>query len=248
MSSAKALICALVTATMFHSATAAESGNWSVGVSGGTLGISPEIGYRFNKFGGLRANGGFFDYDRTEEIDDIDYDGTLKLNSVGVLADLYPFGGSFRISAGARSNDNRIDLVADEGTVEIGDETYTQAEYGTIRGRVDFKSLAPTVTLGWGGKLKSGFTIGFEAGVMMQGSPRMAGIRRRVPVQQQRFPRRARRRARPGRGGCRRLQALAGAAASFQISILTTGVTYRSGPNMMISHVRPARRRRVTPR
>jgi hypothetical protein len=174
MSSAKRMVCALVAATMFHSASAAESGNWSVGVSGGTLGISPEIGYRFNEFGGLRANGGFFNYDRTEEIDDIDYDGTLKLNSVGVMADLYPFGGSFRISAGARSNDNRIDLVADEGTVEIGDETYTQAEYGTIRGRVDFKNLAPAVTLGWGGKLKSGFTIGFEAGVMMQGSPRMA--------------------------------------------------------------------------
>jgi hypothetical protein len=26
----------------------------------------------------------------------------------------------------------------------------------------------------WGGKLKSGFTIGFEDGVMMQGSPRLA--------------------------------------------------------------------------
>jgi hypothetical protein len=174
MSSTKAVVCALVAATMFHTATAAEDGNWSVGVSAGTLGISPEVGYRFNKFGGLRANGGFFNYDRTEEIDDIDYDGTLKLNSVGVLADLYPFGGSFRISAGMRSNDNRIDLVADEGTVDIGDETYTQAEYGTIRGRVGFKNMAPTVTLGWGGKLKSGFTIGFEAGVMMQGSPRVA--------------------------------------------------------------------------
>lgn len=178
MTSAKAAACALVAAAMFHAtgAAAADGGNWSVGVSGGTLGISPEIGYRFNRAFGVRANGGFFDYDRTEDIDDIEYDGTLKLKSVGAMADLYPFGGSFRISAGVRSNDNRIDLVVDEGSIEVGDEdeTFTQAEFGTVRGRVDFKKMSPTLTLGWGGKLKSGFTFGLEAGVMMQGSPRMA--------------------------------------------------------------------------
>jgi hypothetical protein len=178
MTSAKAAACALVAAAMFQSASAsaAEGGNWSVGVSGGTLGISPEVGYRFNRAFGLRANGGFFNYDRSEEIDDIEYDGTLKLNSVGVLADVYPFGGSFRISAGARSNDNRINLLVDEGSINVGedDETYTQAEFGTLRGRVNFKKMAPTLTLGWGGKLKSGFTVGFEAGVILQGSPRVA--------------------------------------------------------------------------
>ena len=178
MTSAKAAACALLAAAMFQSAgaSAAEGGNWSAGVSGGTLGISPEVGYRFNRAFGLRANGGFFNYDRSEEIDDIEYDGTLKLNSVGVLADVYPFGGSFRISAGARSNDNRINLLVDEGSINVGedDETYTQAEFGTLRGRVDFKKMAPTLTLGWGGKLKSGFTVGFEAGVILQGSPRVA--------------------------------------------------------------------------
>lgn len=173
MSSVKAAACALVAAALFHSAgaAAAEGGNWSVGVSGGTIGISPEIGYRFNRAVGVRVNGGFFDYDRTEEIDDIEYDGTLKLKSFGAMADLYPFGGSFRISAGLRSSKNRIDLLLDEGSAEIDETTYTQAEYGTLRGRADFKKTVPTVTLGWGGKLKSGFTVGFEAGVMMQGAP-----------------------------------------------------------------------------
>jgi opacity protein-like surface antigen len=174
MSSAKAMACALVAAAMFQAASAgaAEGGQWSVGVSGGTLGISPEVGYRFGSHGGLRLNGGFFNYDRSEEIDDIDYDGTLKLNSVGLMADLYPFGGSFRLSAGARSSSNRIDLEAvPTGNVEIGNDVFTPAEVGMLRGRVDFKNFAPTVTLGWGGKLASGFTLGFEAGVMLQGSP-----------------------------------------------------------------------------
>jgi len=178
MTSAKAAACALVAATLFQAASvsAAEGGKLSVGASVGTLGISPEVGYRFNRAFGLRANGGFLDYDRTEDIDDIEYDGTLKLKSVGVLADVYPFGGSFRVSAGLRSNDNRVNLLVDEGSINVGedDEPYTQSEFGTLRGSVGFKKMAPTLTLGWGGKLKSGFTFGFEAGVMMQGSPRVA--------------------------------------------------------------------------
>lgn len=167
---------ALLAATMLLAAgtAAAEEGSLSVGVSGGTLGISPEVGYRFNRAFGVRANGGFFNYDRTEDIDDVEYDGELKLKSFGVMADLYPFGGSFRLSAGLRSNKNRIDLMTDDASVEIGDETFTSAEFGTLRGRVDFKKTAPAVTLGWGGKLKKGFTVGFEAGVMMQGAPKMS--------------------------------------------------------------------------
>lgn len=177
MSSVKAAACALVTAALFHSAgaAAAEGGNWSVGVSGGTIGLSPEIGYRVNRAFGVRVNGGFFDYDRTEDIDDIEYEGSLKLKSYGVMADLYPFGGSFRISAGLRSNKNRIDLLKDEGSVPIGDDDdeFDETEYGTLRGGVSFKKTSPAITLGWGGKLKSGFSVGFEAGVMMQGSPKM---------------------------------------------------------------------------
>lgn len=174
---ARAVAGALAVAAMLGAggAAAADGGVWSVGVSGGTLGISPEVGYRFGEHGGLRLNGGFLDYDRSEEIDDIDYDGTLKLNSVGLMADWYPFGGSFRISGGARSSKNRIDLSAEPtANIEIGDDTFTPAEVGRLDGRVDFKNFTPTVTLGWGGKFRSGFAVGFELGVMMQGSPQLS--------------------------------------------------------------------------
>lgn len=177
MSRASALAATVAAMAMCGagSAMAAEGGIWSLGVSGGTLGISPEVGYRFGEHGGLRLNGGFFDYDRNEEIDDIDYDGTLKLNSVGLMADWYPLGGSFRLSAGARTSSNRIDLVAEPTTNQvIGDQTFTPAEIGRLVGRVDFKNFAPTVTLGWGGGFRNGFAFGFEAGVMMQGSPKLA--------------------------------------------------------------------------
>jgi hypothetical protein len=176
MASARVASALIAAVAMFQAggAAAADGGQWSVGVSGGTLGISPEIGYRFGSHAGVRVNGGFFDYDRNEEIDDIDYDGTLKLNSIGALADFYPFGGSFRISAGVRSNSNKVDLVATPTTnQEIGDVTYTPAQIGTLRGGVKFKDMTPTATLGWGGKLAPGFTMGFELGVVLQGSPKL---------------------------------------------------------------------------
>ena len=174
---ARAAVGALVVGAMLGAATAAAAadGRWSVGVSGGTLGISPEVGYRFSQHGGLRLNGGFFDYDSNEEVDDINYDGTLKLNSVGLLADWYPFGGRFRVSAGARSNKNEVTLVATPtANVEIGDQTYTPAQVGQLNGGVDFKNFTPQLTLGWGGKLAKGFTVGLEAGVLMQGSPKFS--------------------------------------------------------------------------
>lgn len=156
-------------------ALGAEGGQWHAGVSAGTLGLSPEIGYRFGAHTGLRLNGGFYDYDRSEEIDDIDYDGTLKLSSVGVMADWYPLGGSFRLSAGVRSNRNRIGLLAEPtGDVEIGDRTFTAAQVGTLTGAVNFRDFTPALTLGWGGKLGKGFTMGLEAGVLLQGSPKLA--------------------------------------------------------------------------
>lgn len=176
MKTARLAAAAMLAAALFQAPAAlAQDGRLVLGVSGGTIGISPEVGYRFGERTGLRLNGGFFDYDRNEEIDDIDYDGTLKLNSVGLLADLYPFGGSFRISAGVRSSSNRIDLSATPTTnVEIGDQDYSPDEIGTLNGSVKFKKLNPTLTMGWGGSFKSGFTVGFEAGVMFQGSPKLS--------------------------------------------------------------------------
>jgi hypothetical protein len=173
---ARIAACALLAlgGSQLASAADSEGGHWKVGVSGGTLGLSPEVGYRFNRFLGLRANGGFFNYDRSEELDDVDYDGTLKLNSVGLLADWHPFGGSFRISGGARSNGNKVDLVGVlNSNVEIGDEEFTPAQVGALNGTAEFKKLTPTLTLGWGGKFANGFMMGLEAGVMFQGSAKL---------------------------------------------------------------------------
>ncbi len=127
---------------------------------------------------GVRVNGGFFDHGESEDLDDIEYDANLKLNSFGALLDWYPFSGGFRISAGGRINNNKIDLEGRPTTnVEIGDVTYTPTQVGALLGSVNTDGFAPAFTLGYGGKLAKGFTFGVEVGVMLQGSPKIDNLR-----------------------------------------------------------------------
>jgi hypothetical protein len=166
---------ALACGSSAFAADQGEGGHVQVGLVGGTLGFGPEVGYRLNGLIGLRANGTFFNYSDDGDEDDYDYEGKLKLKSLGVMADIYPFGGSFRISVGARSNKNRVNAVVTpkQGTqIEIGDQEYDASEAGILVGEVNFKKFSPTVMLGWGGKLKGGLHFGVEAGLMFQGSPK----------------------------------------------------------------------------
>ena len=155
----------------------AASGRFTAGVTGGTLGIGPEITYRVSETIGIRANATFFGFDHEVDSSDVTYDGELKLKSAGVMLDVHPFGGGFRISAGARIGDNKVELSArPTGEVEIGDETYSPQQIGELRGDVSAKDFAPTLTLGWGGGLTPGLKLGVEAGVMFHGTLRVNNL------------------------------------------------------------------------
>jgi len=173
----------MIAAFAFAASTAsvpafADEGRLAIGITGGTLGIGPEVSYRFSDKVGLRANGGFYDYNDTDDLDDIEYDANLKLNSIGAMLDWYPMGGGFRISAGGRINNNEIDLEGTPTTtVEIGDVNYSPAQVGSLLGTVTTSNFAPALSLGYGGKLAKGFTFGFELGVMLQGSPKIDNLR-----------------------------------------------------------------------
>jgi hypothetical protein len=174
---ALALIAGLLCCSAPAMAADDEQGSGlSLGVTGGTNGLGVEAGYRFNSRVALRANAANYKYSKTVDSDDFDIDGDARLESVGGLVDFYPFGGSFRISAGMRSNKNRFGGIASPigNTVELGDDIYTAAEVGNLTGTVKFKKTAPTATLGWGGKFTKGLHFGFELGVVAQGSAQLA--------------------------------------------------------------------------
>jgi len=159
-------------------APAAAEGHFSASVTAGTLGVGPELGYRLSESFGVRANAAFLGGYGEFESSSISYRGDIDLKSGGVMADLYPFGGGFRISAGARLNgsDGKIG-AAPAGSVEIGANTYTAAQVGTLRGDIETRNFAPALTLGWGGGFRSGLTLGIEAGALFTGALQVRNFR-----------------------------------------------------------------------
>lgn len=154
-------------------ALAADGGSASVGITGGTLGIGPEVGYRISNSFGVRGNATFLNIKRDIDSDDINYDAKLKLQSAGIMVDVYPMGGGFRLSGGFRINGNKargIGTPNDGTSYDINGTTYTAAEIGTLRADTDINKLAPALTLGYEGGQSRGVTFGVEAGALFQGS------------------------------------------------------------------------------
>jgi hypothetical protein len=156
----------------------AEDGKIGVGVTGGTLGIGPEVSIAASDTVSIRANATFLSVSRGFDSSDIDYDGTAKLGSFGLMFDYHIGGGGFRISAGGRINNNRAEVTATpNGPVGINGKVYQPSAIGTISGRGEFKNLAPALTLGYAGKLNKGLKFGFEAGALLQGSARIKSFK-----------------------------------------------------------------------
>ncbi len=158
-------------------ALAQDEATVTVGVTGGTLGLGPEIGYRVNPTIGVRANASFLGVSHDFDVDDIDYRGKVKLESYGAMIDVYPFQGSFRLSGGFRIDKNRVNLTATPtANVTVGDVSYTPAQVGTLSGQVKASEFVPVATIGYAGGLTRGLKFGVDAGVMFQGKPKAQNL------------------------------------------------------------------------
>lgn len=152
----------------------ALASGFNVSARVGTLGLGAEAGYAFNDYVNLRLalNNYSYGYDTTE--DGIEYDFDFELESTALFLDIHPFAGSFRITGGILDNKNRLEGQAvPMGEYDIGGETYSGAEVGTLYSDVGLGESNPVyIGLGWSKALgTSGFGVGFDLGVVLQGSP-----------------------------------------------------------------------------
>ena len=178
MTPIRALAASAALLALLSASPALGDGRFALGLTAGSLGLGPEVSLRpFEKIG-VRGSVTWLGFTLNDDIDGVEYDGETDLLSVGAMTDWYLFDGGLRISAGARWNGNAVDLSATPANdVTLGGSTYTPAEIGRLAGTVDANQFAPLLTIGWGGKLKSGLTIGVEAGFMYQGSPEISDLR-----------------------------------------------------------------------
>lgn len=144
-------------------------------VKGGTLGVGGGVGIGVTDT--LRVRAGYTALKVSKDISqtDVDYSGDLKLGGGEAMLDWHPFNGSFRVTGGLTLNRNEVtaDASPSNGTYTLNGNTYLASEVGNLDGKVDFKSTAPYLGVGWGDVVgKDGrFSFIADIGVLFQGSP-----------------------------------------------------------------------------
>jgi hypothetical protein len=131
----------------------------------------------------VRGGAGFFSYNATETVNNQSVNANLKLNNAEVMADYFPFKGSFRLSAGLNVYNNTgvtgSTTIAGGGTIKIGNTTYTSDPAAQITPNVSAKfggNTVPRFTLGWGNLVPQGhkrFSFDTEFGVEITGTPKV---------------------------------------------------------------------------
>lgn len=138
----------------------------NVGLLGIGLGYAHPIDSRFT----VRADFmtlGSRSKSTTEE--GIRYDGRYKLQRLAVLGDWFPFGGSFRLTGGLSSNQYKVtlDATGENGSLTIGDRTYTTTAADGLKVEVKFPSVTPYLGIGWGHQSASGWRFGADIGALV---------------------------------------------------------------------------------
>jgi hypothetical protein len=152
-------------------------------VTAGTLGIGVQVATPLAMRLNLRVGGSFFTYHSPVYTDSgVNYNGTLRLQSVQVMADWFPFGGRFHVSpglqvhngfggsakayvpAGERLTLNHMDFVSDPNAPLTGS--------GTLR----TNRVAPMLLVGFGNlvpRANRHFSFPVEFGVTYEGAPKI---------------------------------------------------------------------------
>lgn len=153
---------------------------FQIGLGGiGFNAATPLIPGRLN----LRGGAGFFSYTYNGTVSNEPVSATLKLNNSEIMVDLFPFKGSFRLSAGTTIyNTTGLNgtVTAASGTnVKIGSDYYLSDPSAPLTGNlaVGFGGKAvPRFTLGWGNMVPRTGHIKFETefGVEIIGTPSVA--------------------------------------------------------------------------
>ena len=141
------------------------------GVHAGTLGLGVNAGYDFSNDFALRGLYNYFNLDFDKNRAGNEYDGELKLRSLGLALDWHPFWGAFRVSGGAFMNNNRLSASTEGLGLQIGTRTYD----ANLDFRMEFERFAPYLGIGWtSGRGRSGLSFSADIGALFHSSPEVS--------------------------------------------------------------------------
>lgn len=152
-------------ALVIASGAQAQDGRFALGGNVGTTGLGIEAQFMVNRNVTLRGGFDSLKFDEEVEGDAILYDGELDFSTGGAFVDWHPTGGAFFLSGGAYFGERSLGVSgapAAGTTVEIGDDTFTAAQAGTLKGELDFGGTAPFIGLGWNNTFTRDRRVGFK--------------------------------------------------------------------------------------
>ncbi len=134
-----------------------------IGIPGIGLGYAQPMSERFTLRGDIYTLGS---RSKSTVEEGINYDGNYKLQRAALLADWFPFAGSFRFTAGAAFNTYKITLDANGagGSITIGDRTYTTTVADGLKVQIEFPKTTPYIGIGWGHQTGSGLRFSADIG------------------------------------------------------------------------------------
>ena len=157
------------------------AGRFGLGMKVGLLGAGAEVAAKVNHHSNVRAGFNVMGYSHIFDKDGVNYNGHLSFRTIEAHYDYFPrAGGKFHISAGM------LDYIGNPVTANArvpSDQSFTlggltgysdTASPATVRGRVNFNQVSPTVTVGWGNLVRENhrFSVPIELGLAFQGSPK----------------------------------------------------------------------------
>lgn len=154
-----------------------------VDVNVSTLGIGGDIAVPVARHFNARAGFNLFNYNATFDNDNVSYKGTLALQSVHALFDIFPFRGGFHLSPGLLFyNQNNVKAnasVAGNQTFTLNSVDYLSNPSNPLTGtgKLTMKETAPMLLLGFGNlipRTHRHITYSIEFGAAYQGTPGIA--------------------------------------------------------------------------
>lgn len=167
-------LVAVVCSAIASHAHAADMGLYG---TAGTVGFGGGVAASFNKHLGARIGYTTYEYSVNDlEESELHLDGKAEIGGAQAFLDWHPFGGAFRLSAGAIENASlsaRAEPIAN--TYTLNGVTYSADDIGQATGTAKYDSISPYLGIGFGHPLSldGRFALTADLGVVFTGSPKV---------------------------------------------------------------------------
>lgn len=157
--------------------TALGTASAGIGVDGsaGTNGLSAHAHFDVLPAVTFRVGGNFFDYEfEDREFDGIEYDLDTELSQFGAYADVHPLLNGFTVTGGIVYGERELTLRSTPTEpIEIGEQTFTPEEVGSLVGEGDLSSAGYYAGIGWDTTTRglNPIAVVVRAGVIISDSP-----------------------------------------------------------------------------